>query len=579
MALGAMAHRDIYFNWNLFGKGADLGHSSFSFSGGYYEEGATDAIINADDSFMHNGKPSIAIFHNQRNHGERTMANLQMASLTVLCGDLASLDAPGTPHVTPCIELKDEEGNTVVLTFSEPLKNDLNTQQVVTSTGMKFKGDISSIEEFGKVNEFAIYFDGVVGGEDQVIIRGVSLGSEWNMPEVSPNRVANSFDYFGENQLKAPVEVTEKGVTYIQAEDFNEPWINGRVSHSKLSGSNGYRLYNEDRNLTINTEGDGAIYGKWSKGFGHTVANRFNPGGSGLIIQDFLPSGADWARYYGEYITPGDNHITFENAVKCWGAWTEYTFDVPQDCTVDISLRIAHHRSCFDQVIGSGSIYWWEEPKNGGFVLEGGDDDNEDYFQMYAGKYKLYLDGDVQRTAYDAQPKWNKNGVTFEREIIPNPEKWTNNQETVNGEKLNSVYLQSTPYPFWADGSDDTVGAGWQPFYKSEMLAKAYAQGLCSEEAYKKYAHPDYMNIPLKAGRHTIKVQSMGGITWFDEIRIEAKAGEGGGSGIEGVTTSGIQGYEGTPVYFDMQGRRVANPTSGLYLVKRGNTVAKEVIR
>lgn len=573
MALGAMAHRDIYFNWNLFGKTADLGHSSWSYSGAYYEEGTTDAILNADDSFTHNGQSSVAIFHNQRNHGERSMPNLQMAALTVLCGDLASLDAPGTPHVTPSIELKDEEGNIVILTFSEPLKNDLNAQQTITSTGMKFKG-ISSIEEFGKVNEFAIYFDGVVGGEDQVIIRNVALGSEWEMPKVSPNRVAVSMDY-----SKANPEVSEKGVTYIQAEDFNEPWITGRVSHSKLSGANGYRLYNEDRNLKITAEGDGAQYGKWSKDFGHTIANRFNPGGSGLLIEDFLPSGADWARYYGEYITPGDNHITFENAVKCWGAWTEYTFDVTEDCLVDISLRVAHHRSCHDGVVGPGSKYWWEDPKNGGFVLEGGDDDTEDYFQMYAGKYQLYMDGVVQRIAYDAQPKWNKNGITFEREIIPNPEKWTNSQETVNGEKVNSTYLNCVPYPFWADGDDNTVGSGWQPYYKSDMLTVAYEKGLCSEAAYKKYAHPDYMNIPLKAGRHTIKVQTMGGITWFDEMRIEAKStGDTPPSGIEGVNAD-FQGYEGTPVYFDMQGRRIDNPTSGLFLVKRGNTVTKEVIR
>lgn len=40
-----------------------------------------------------------------------------------------------------------------------------------------------------------------------------------------------------------------------------------------------------------------------------------------------------------------------------------------------------------------------------------------------------------------------------------------------------------------------------------------------------------------------------------------------------------IEGVEAEAQYFDLQGRRVAAPEKGIYLVKRGNKVAKEVIR
>lgn len=46
-------------------------------------------------------------------------------------------------------------------------------------------------------------------------------------------------------------------------------------------------------------------------------------------------------------------------------------------------------------------------------------------------------------------------------------------------------------------------------------------------------------------------------------------------SGVEGV----IVDAEAAPVYYNMQGVRVAEPANGLYIVKRGNKVTKEIVR
>ena len=49
-----------------------------------------------------------------------------------------------------------------------------------------------------------------------------------------------------------------------------------------------------------------------------------------------------------------------------------------------------------------------------------------------------------------------------------------------------------------------------------------------------------------------------------------------GGAGVENVA---VDAAEGAAEYFDLQGRKVAEPKAGLYLVKRGGKVAKEIIK
>ena len=48
-----------------------------------------------------------------------------------------------------------------------------------------------------------------------------------------------------------------------------------------------------------------------------------------------------------------------------------------------------------------------------------------------------------------------------------------------------------------------------------------------------------------------------------------------GGSSVEGIES----GFEGEPEYYNMQGVRVYEPEQGIYIVRRGTKVTKEVIR
>ncbi|MBD5356450.1 MAG: hypothetical protein HDR88_05525 [Bacteroides sp.] len=52
---------------------------------------------------------------------------------------------------------------------------------------------------------------------------------------------------------------------------------------------------------------------------------------------------------------------------------------------------------------------------------------------------------------------------------------------------------------------------------------------------------------------------------------------------VFGPEVNGIEGIESdnnaTATYFDLQGRRIDNPSQGLYIVKKGNKVTKEFIR
>lgn len=50
-----------------------------------------------------------------------------------------------------------------------------------------------------------------------------------------------------------------------------------------------------------------------------------------------------------------------------------------------------------------------------------------------------------------------------------------------------------------------------------------------------------------------------------------------GESGVEGVSID--SGDDAEPVYYNLQGVEVVNPAPGIYIVKRGNTVAKELVR
>lgn len=573
MAFGAMAHRDVYFTWQ-FGNSENLGHDAWSYNGAIFEPGVAEPILVADGSYSHNGGPSLMIRHDQRSHGERSMGRVSEVRLSLTAGT----EAGGAAHVTPYVEIKDETGEKVTFKF-DPIEDNLDKEQEVVSTSMT--GDPS---ELGKINEFTIFFDGVQEGE-MIAPTSVVLTTEWVMPVVSPTHQATSVKYNRGpgSETAAPVTTVETGVTYIQAEDFDESWINGRLGHCFTgSAQEVQRLYPEDRDVVIYKEsaqnGDGSAYARWAENHGRVVGNRWADGGSGYILGNFAPR-VESDLYYnftGEYKNPGnDITITLEEGLKCWGAWTEYTFDVESDCNVDISLSVAAHRGPYEGMINS-VLGWFNDRSKGGWEIDGYPDNT--YMELMGYKYLLEVDGVKQRTNWDCAPKYNKNGVEFVQSI-KDPQTWVNTQDEVDGQKLNSYYLPVFPYGFWADDSDnsDLWGCGWLPYFKEDMIRTAVEKGIITEAIADKYARPDYKGIALKKGRHTIKVQNCGGNSWFDEIRIKANNDAGG---VENVTSDGLNGaFEGTPEYFDLQGRKVANPANGLYIVKRGNTVTKELIR
>lgn len=564
LAVSAWAHRDVYYTYNTFANSADLGHSSWSYEGADFQEGTAEPLLIANGLYEHNGKPSIMIQHDQRASGERVMPNLSLIEMTVVCG----YDGGTESHVTPMVEVEDEYGEKVYFDFA-PLKNTVYETQTVASTGVR--GDISML---GQINFVRIFFDGVDESNFETVVPyAFSMNSPWISPVLSSNSKAVTVDY---GKSPTGVRSEETGVIYIQAEDFDEMWINGHVSHSKMSGetAKGYRKNAEDQNLRIECSDDGAPVARWAEGHGRILASHVTTAASGgRMIIDFCPSGADWEKYYGTY--ENDNYITLENAFKNWGAWTEYTFEVEEACQLGISLSVSAHRTTFEPQITTGSTYWKKNWRLGGYRLL--DEPYTEFFQAYGHKYMLSFDGELLRTNYDKAPAFEGNGVQFLKEVVVNPDKWTNNQEEVNGQKLNSVYLTRTPYPFWAieSGDDDKLGAGHQSFYIQDMLKEAVERGVVSAAVAQPYIRPDYV-VNVSAGKHTIKVQNCGGINNFDEIKLQVLST----AGVESVLADGIEGaFEGEPVYFDLNGRQVAQPANGIFIKKSGSKVEKVVIR
>ncbi len=77
------------------------------------------------------------------------------------------------------------------------------------------------------------------------------------MPTVSSTRNATTVRYNrgpGSETAAPTTTAVETGVTYIQAEDFDESWINGRLGHSFTGdcfARDPKRLYAEDQDVNI----------------------------------------------------------------------------------------------------------------------------------------------------------------------------------------------------------------------------------------------------------------------------------------------------------------------------------------
>lgn len=59
------------------------------------------------------------------------------------------------------------------------------------------------------------------------------------------------------------------------------------------------------------------------------------------------------------------------------------------------------------------------------------------------------------------------------------------------------------------------------------------------------------------------------------DYELTLTVNKGSGAGVDGILFDENQPAE----YFDLQGRRVANPSKGLYIVRQGNKVMKKIIK
>lgn len=131
---------------------------------------------------------------------------------------------------------------------------------------------------------------------------------------------------------------------------------------------------------------------------------------------------------------------------------------------------------------------------------------------------------------------------------------------------------------FTEPATNKNEAAGIQPsvFHSSEYLfntttiteAECNARKTAMSSAHNLTAYgmtmpiaPDVANIAEKEGDKPVL-----------NMNVTVKAGAG-------VANVAVDAENGEAEYFDLHGRKVANPENGLYLVKRGNTVTKEIVK
>ena len=126
----------------------------------------------------------------------------------------------------------------------------------------------------------------------------------------------------------------------------------------------------------------------------------------------------------------------------------------------------------------------------------------------------------------------------------------------------------------FSDSSTDKNDATGQPatyFKSSEYLFIAGTIGNDEYEARKTAMKSQTItihNMTLPIG------PDIANFTQDQNMKVTVK--ENPNTGIEGVDA---EAANAPAEYFDLQGRKVANPEAGLYLVKRGNKVTKELLK
>ena len=522
--------------------------------------------------------------------------------------------------LTPTIELisvKDANNGdaTYKMTFAFPeITLTDETQEVeLDMTGVSG----SYFDEEGAVKQLNInYVDAYIRGLSEgqfVALTGFGFANFYT-PKVGFDTESTkkyAFNYFPE----VPV-----GTIYIQAEDFDgnkdgEPafspicasidtdWRDG-YGYPQAPSATSHWTKGDLSNVRINkAEGMNGGFGTYNQ---RTGENSSTNGGFAMI--GMAKCDGEWGTNYGgEYLDETSNKISLEQAMDGFGSWFEYTFEMEQDGYVDISICAGTHAgTAFNNVIAGGTTanqnaYYtkYQKPREeGGYEVEGLDDD---FLKLYGFCYVLSFDGVDQPTNWDRRPMGNKRTGAISAAVWSNPELWTDTREDAgDGTMVNSKFLFITPsFGEVIPGGND--GMLWFPYYIGDKVDRWYGEQVTDpdnaeakiDSPFKKACdaiapdyyeltyknRPDYKDIECKAGKHTIRVKSMGGSTIFDEIKITAHK-EKSSSGIENIATNRVaEEFSGDVEYFDLQGRKVAAPSKGIFIVKRGSVVTKEVIR
>lgn len=471
LATSAYAHRDDYFRFNM---GDNPANDGWTVAGGEGEALDGLYVVTADSTAV------VWTRNLKEQPGERKQPYVSRAILKFISGT----DAGGESHVVPKVVLRNG-AKTVLATFTFKTAPDDLTQQVCDTAVNVLTEEITK-----NVNYIDVKFENVKAGE-QVSFNFIDLASQWFMPELRMN-----------------------DTIYIQAEDYDEFEINNRKAYSPVGGgANQYR--EDDADLYVGWQDDGAFFQSWTFGHGH------KDDWYGRAIKNMCPSGADWQVYKGEYIDEASNIITAESAKKNWGAWLEYTFDVPEDCLADISLKIGTHWVVYSQIGGLGTGSFGKPRAEGGYIVEGM---AEDWVKKYCSTVVTSLDGNNLTTNWSSYPKLNGHSQLEYAALASDPYSgWTSTQVLKDGNLVNSDTLFIYPNPRSGDPDNGNPMVVWSTYYKSELY-KELAQR-SGDEALNAYIKPDYADVPLTKGRHTIKVQSLAPMMCFDEIRITAKKG------------------------------------------------------
>lgn len=373
----------------------------------------------------------------------------------------------------------------------------------------------------------------------------------------------------------------------IQAEDFDEPWVNGYVAHSYNFGTTpagDFRRYPEDKTVAVVNH-----HGCFMN-LGATYPDR-NPNDVGRFYRDPQPGVLDnmhvyenWGEYKGKYKDDVSNVVTEKDAMRNFGAWFEYTFDAEEDMDLDITMRTACNFGSYEIIMQNGAVNYGLPRSEGGFVVEGCE--NEDYLKKYGHSLRIWIDHCPIRTNWESYPVYEP-GMTAQQyaAVISDPTKWTNTQETdEDGNIANSYVLHLFPHP--------KKMTDWELYEKRNMAKDCFtstevavdAPSLLDANTYvpqTSYIRPDFRDITIAKGRHTIRVQSMGGQWQFDDMAFEARP-------KTWTTPTSIENVSGdekfvdadAPVeYYNLQGVKVVNPQGGIFIRKQGTKVSKVVVR